>query len=437
MVVEHFLLVQLGNWYAELEKLPDVKPLLAQIKEFNSVVDFQEFAVNQMIYGIDLDLKALIVSSFALTLESLGDTQGKLPELIGKNLINQNSIISVVPESLKLEWFDIYKDTIKELYSEKKKWISGKGNNFAEVKAQLQLNFIDMASDYIKTKKYTKEDLEKTFVDKHIEILEFNLPEVFFDKDGNYSGGFDIIFGNPPYIQLQKKQIFSDIEKYIYKQLGEFDSYEATGDIYSLFFERATQLLKSHGLLGFITSNKYLRAGYGQSLRNYFLKKTNPYLLVNLGSGMFGATVDTSILALEKSHNRNELQAIDLVQRDNNPLKRLENMSDYIEQNKLQISFNKDDSWIILSPIEQSIKRKIESVGTPLKDWNIRINRGILTGYNEAFIIDKAKRDELIEQDPKSDEIIRPYMCIFLSCMVCLLCLDVCLFRSSSSLNVF
>ena len=152
MVVEHFLLVQLGNWYAELEKLPDVKPLLAQIKEFNSVVDFQEFAVNQMIYGIDLDLKALIVSSFALTLESLGDTQGKLPELIGKNLINQNSIISVVPESLKLEWFDIYKDTIKELYSEKKKWISGKGNNFAEVKAQLQLNFIDMASDYIKTK---------------------------------------------------------------------------------------------------------------------------------------------------------------------------------------------------------------------------------------------------------------------------------------------
>ncbi|PNM00741.1 type II restriction endonuclease [Streptococcus mutans] len=84
--------------------------------------------------------------------------------------------------------------------------------------------------------------------------------------------------------------------------------------------------------------------------------------------------------------------------------------SDYIEQNTLQISFNKDDSWIILSPIEQSINHKIESVGTPLKDWNIRINRGILTGYNEAFIIDKAKRNELIEQDPKSAEIIRPIL---------------------------
>lgn len=84
--------------------------------------------------------------------------------------------------------------------------------------------------------------------------------------------------------------------------------------------------------------------------------------------------------------------------------------SDYIKQNTLQISFNKDDSWIILSPIEQSIKHKIESVGTPLKDWNIRINRGILTGYNEAFIIDKTKRNELIEQDPKSAEIIRPIL---------------------------
>ncbi|MDW5564560.1 TaqI-like C-terminal specificity domain-containing protein [Streptococcus mutans] len=84
--------------------------------------------------------------------------------------------------------------------------------------------------------------------------------------------------------------------------------------------------------------------------------------------------------------------------------------SDYIEQEKLQCSFKKDESWLILSPIEQSIKQKIESIGTPLKGWDIRINRGILTGYNEAFIIDKTKRDELIETDPKSAEIIRPIL---------------------------
>ena len=72
--------------------------------------------------------------------------------------------------------------------------------------------------------------------------------------------------------------------------------------------------------------------------------------------------------------------------------------------------FDNSASWVILSPIEQSIKRKIEAVGTPLKDWNVKIYRGILTGYNDAFIIDGAKKDELIAADPKSAEIIRPIL---------------------------
>jgi hypothetical protein len=68
------------------------------------------------------------------------------------------------------------------------------------------------------------------------------------------------------------------------------------------------------------------------------------------------------------------------------------------------------DSWVVLSPIEQRIKAKIEAVGTPLKDWDINIYRGVLTGYNEAFIITGEKRKELIEQDPKSEEIIRRFI---------------------------
>lgn len=78
-------------------------------------------------------------------------------------------------------------------------------------------------------------------------------------------------------------------------------------------------------------------------------------------------------------------------------------------QNSTLIDFDKN-SWCILSPIEQSIKRKIEAVGVPLKDWNISINYGIKTGCNEAFIIDGATKDALIAQDPKSAEIIRPIL---------------------------
>ena len=84
--------------------------------------------------------------------------------------------------------------------------------------------------------------------------------------------------------------------------------------------------------------------------------------------------------------------------------------SGFVRQNATECAFATSDSWVILTPIEQSIKRKIEAVGTPLKDWDIQINYGIKTGCNEAFIIDEAKRAELIAADPKSAEIIRPIL---------------------------
>ena len=79
-------------------------------------------------------------------------------------------------------------------------------------------------------------------------------------------------------------------------------------------------------------------------------------------------------------------------------------------QNSSTMAFSGSDSWTILSSIEQSIKRKIETIGTPLKEWDISINYGIKTGLNEAFIISSEKKDELIASDPKSAEIIRPIL---------------------------
>ena len=84
--------------------------------------------------------------------------------------------------------------------------------------------------------------------------------------------------------------------------------------------------------------------------------------------------------------------------------------NDFIKHNGIDYSFKADESWVILSPIEQGIKKKIEEIGKPLKEWDIKIYRGILTGYNEAFIIDERKKNELIAEDPKSDEIIRPIL---------------------------
>ena len=82
----------------------------------------------------------------------------------------------------------------------------------------------------------------------------------------------------------------------------------------------------------------------------------------------------------------------------------------YVRQHGGKTTFSSDESWVILSEIEQRIKAKIEAIGTPLKEWNISINYGIKTGFNDAFIINGEKRAELIAQDPKSAEIIRPIL---------------------------
>ena len=91
-------------------------------------------------------------------------------------------------------------------------------------------------------------------------------------------------------------------------------------------------------------------------------------------------------------------------------------MSDFVQQQHTICNFSDEDSWVILSPIEQSIKQKIESVGTPLKDWDIKIYRGVLTGYNDAFIISTEKRDEILancqtgNERLRTAELIRPIL---------------------------
>ena len=91
-------------------------------------------------------------------------------------------------------------------------------------------------------------------------------------------------------------------------------------------------------------------------------------------------------------------------------------MSDFVQQQNNICDFNSSDSWVILSPIEQSIKHKIEAVGTPLKDWDINIYRGVLTGCNEAFIISSEKRNEILanckteDERKRTAELIRPIL---------------------------
>ena len=234
--------------------------------------------------------------------------------------------------------------------------------------------------------------------------IEF--PEVL-DADGNFIG-FDCVIGNPPYIQLQSIGTDADVlERMKYK------TYVRTGDIYCLFYEQGMNLLKPNGCLCYITSNKWMKAGYGKELRQYFVSETNPVLLIDFaGVKVFDtATVDVNILMLQKAINVQRTFAC-ITQGING----LQNLSDFVQQQGVYCEFSNGNSWIILSPIEQSIKRKMEAIGTPLKDWDIQINYGIKTGFNDAFIITTEKRDEILancqteEERIRTDELIRPIL---------------------------
>ena len=228
-----------------------------------------------------------------------------------------------------------------------------------------------------------------------------------FFKDVFEGGGFDIVIGNPPYIQLQNDGGY--LAKLFENE--NFETFERTGDIYSLFYEKGVQCLKDNGVLCYITSNKWMRAGYGESLRQFFAQQTNPVSLIDFaGQKIFeNATVDTNILLAQKAPNQGHTQAC-LVKEKWDGASQAGSLNAYIAQHQATCQFQTADSWVILSPIEQRIRQKIERIGTPLKDWDIQINYGIKTGYNEAFIIDGKKKDELIATDPKSAEIIRPIL---------------------------
>ncbi|RVZ08234.1 class I SAM-dependent DNA methyltransferase [Helicobacter pylori] len=224
----------------------------------------------------------------------------------------------------------------------------------------------------------------------------FEFPEVL-DDEGNFLG-FDCIIGNPPYI---RQEHIKDLKPLLEKQYQDF--YNSTADIYTYFFALAYHLLKEKGFNAFITSNKYARAKYGAKLREWLLKKTTlvSYMELNALKVFESAAVDTSIIHFIKQTppKENSFKYYEPTPNDKDDLKSARPLS--MRQNALST-----ESFIFANATLLDLRDKIESIGTPLKDWDIQIYRGILTGCNEAFIIPTEKRDEILKNcdDAQKDE---------------------------------
>ncbi|WP_000384842.1 class I SAM-dependent DNA methyltransferase [Helicobacter pylori] len=224
----------------------------------------------------------------------------------------------------------------------------------------------------------------------------FEFPEVL-DDEGNFLG-FDCIIGNPPYIRQEQ---IKDLKPLLQKQYQDF--YNSTADIYTYFFALSYHLLKEKGFSAFITSNKYARAKYGTKLRELLLKKTTivSYMELNALKVFESATVDTSIMNFIKQTppKESDFKYYEPTPNDKDDLKNTPSL--LMKQNALST-----ESFIFANATLLDLRDKIESVGTPLKDWDIQINYGIKTGANEAFIIPTEKRDEILKNcdDAQKDE---------------------------------
>ncbi|EKS2686980.1 Eco57I restriction-modification methylase domain-containing protein [Campylobacter coli] len=218
----------------------------------------------------------------------------------------------------------------------------------------------------------------------------FEFPEIL-DDDGNFKG-FDLIIGNPPYIRQEE---LKELKPHLAKN---YKVYKGTSDIYTYFYELGFNVLKDNGVLSYITSNKYTRAGYGEALREFLLKNVKFLEYTDLnGIKVFdSATVDTSILCFEKSKSKD------------NKFKYLALSNEILKTCTYDIGLYKDfaefsqnslskESFTFSDENTSALKAKIERIGTPLKEWHgLNIYRGILTGYNEAFIITTEKRNEIL-----------------------------------------
>ena len=182
------------------------------------------------------------------------------------------------------------------------------------------------------------------------------------------NGGFDVVIGNPPYIRQEKiKELKPKLE------IEKYQSYNGTADIYIYFFEQGYRLLRDGGVLSFITSNKYTRAKYGKEFRDFVLANTQilEYIDFNGVKVFESATVDTSILTFKKTKNTSDFLYCGIGESYKG-----EELKSYCDKHGFDYSQNdlSSESFTFANPRELKVKKRIEEVGTPLKEWDVKIN---------------------------------------------------------------
>jgi len=414
------------------------------------------YLIQNCIYGVDIQPIAVQLTKLRFFLSLILDQKpsndknnnfGILPlphletkfvcanTLIGLESSRQRSIKS--QEVMKIE---------RELKRIRERYFRVRNRKQKQVLEEKDRELREKLAELLKKQGWDNKDIQKII---SFDILDPTAKADWFDPEWMFGvvDGFDIVIGNPPYVRQEKIKK----DKPLLQKQG-YEVFTSTADLYVYFYEKGYQLLKQQGVLAYITSNKWMRAKYGENLRKFLKEKTTIIKLIDFGGyRVFEQTVDTCILIFKKekppkghtfefltvpsdvkdleSYLRKRSKYL-IEQETETVLKRVESWSDvktwqdfrdwqtaYVGnwQTMLQEKLS-NNGWTLGDDKVLSLKEKIEKVGKPLKEWDVKIYFGIKTGYNDAFIIDTETRNRILanckdeEERKRTEEIIKPVL---------------------------
>lgn len=340
--------------------------------------DYKRHCIQNSLYGVDIDCGAVEIAKLRLWLSLVVDEE------------------------------DIKK--IKPLPNLDYKVVCG--NSLESVEARLEHSKAFMELETLK-KRYFDETIpgqkgkEKARIEELIRSLTGNKArfdyKIFFSEAFDHKGGFDVVIANPPYVHS------GSIKEFKQNLVREFPKFfYSSADLYTYFYKRGIEVLKPGGHLCFISSNKFMRAGYGKNTRDLLSQKNTSKVVVDFGElPVFEAAADPAIVLVEKSKPTDGDYCIAAIVKSAEDIGRVEETvksSGFL----VKMSSLSPNGWILDRQEVLLVMDKLRKNGTPLGKKDLFI--GIKTALNDAFVINESVKDSLIAKDSKSAEIIEPWL---------------------------
>ena len=349
-----YLLDYHKNFYSDNGKPSKGKKDSPLTPEGNLTTSEKKKILLNNIFGVDLDFNAVEVTKLSLLLKCMeGETQASIANQI--KLFNER-VLPTLDDNIK------------------------SGNSLVD------LDFYDGQLDFGGEKRVKPFSWQKSF------------PDVF------KVGGFDAVIGNPPYV---RQELLGDFKDYFQRK---YKVYHGTADLYSYFFERGISLLNETGLFGIIVANKWFRTNYGEPLRKW-LKNQDIKEIIDFGDLPVFESATTYPCIFISGRLKKPKTIIEIVNVKTLHFKT--SLEDYIIENKQNLNKDllADNGWNLAGEAEHSLLKKLQTNGITLEEYvGDKINRGVLTGLNEAFVIDEETKKRLIKEQKKSADLIKPFL---------------------------